>query len=189
MAAPADRPRFVHRIDADGRISFVNDDWLAFAADNGYRTSRANELGRLLESVIGDDETRHIYALLIERARACDQPVRFDYRCDAPDRRRWMQMSMRHLAASDEIEFASELWREEPRPPVALIRPPQAPVSSNRLLSMCSWCKSVLAERAWVEIEQAVIALGLFGVEAAPRISHGICPDCKHRLLLPENAR
>ena len=93
---------------------------------------------------------------------------------------------MRHLRGSDEIEFASELLHEEPRATVALLRPPQASSTSERVLSMCSWCKSVLAERAWVEIEQAIIKLGLFSGNGMPRISHGICPGCKNRLLAGE---
>jgi hypothetical protein len=186
MIEQGGRTRYVHRINADGRISFVNDDWLAFAASNDYSTSRAHELGRALIDCIGDEETRHVYARLIERTCASSQAIRFGYRCDAPRSRRWMRMRMRHLRGSDEIEFASELLHEEHRPPVSLIRPPHAPSTSERVLSMCSWCKSVLAERAWVEIEQAVIKLGLFGAHGMPRISHGICPGCKNRLLAGE---
>jgi hypothetical protein len=187
MPNPISRPRCVHRINAQGRISFVNDDWLAFAAANGYETSRSLELGRALSEVISDEETRHIYAQLIERTCISGRAIRFGYRCDSPERRRWMQMRMRRLAQSDEIEFASELLREEPRPAVALIRPVTAQSEVGRILSMCSWCKAVLAENVWVEIEQAVTRLRLFGAQAMPRISHGICPDCKHRLLTGES--
>lgn len=187
MTEQADRTRFVHRINADGRISFVNDNWLVFASNNGYQTSRTRVLGQALVEVISDEETRHIYAQLIERACVSGRAIRFGYRCDAPDRRRWMQMRMHRVPSSEEIEFASELLREEQRPSVALIHPPRPPSPPEDVLSMCSWCKSVLAERVWVEIEQAIIRLGLFGTNGMPRISHGICPDCKDRLLAGES--
>ncbi|MBK1705171.1 PAS domain-containing protein [Halochromatium glycolicum] len=187
MTEQADRPRCVHRINADGRISFVNDHWLAFASNNGYETSRTLVLGQALIDAISDEETQHIYAQLIERVCASGRAIRFGYRCDAPDRRRWMQMRMHRLPASEEIEFASELLHEEPRPPVALIHPPRPPSPPEDVLSMCSWCKAVLAEQSWVEIEQAVIKLRLFVADGMPRISHGICPDCKDRLLAGES--
>ena len=186
MDTPSNRHCFVHRIDADGRISYVSAEWLAFAARNDYPTSAEAELGRPLLSVIADAETRHLYALLIQRARASKRTVQFGYRCDSPDQRRWMRMHMRHLAETDEIEFSSRLLRAQTRPRVLLLEPEQGQSHSQRVLSMCSWCKAVLAEHAWVEVEQAVLRLGLFAMEAMPRISHGICPACSQRLSSPE---
>lgn len=178
----------VHRIDARLRISFVSTGWLAFASDNGYETSAQAELGRPLFSVIAEEETRHIYRILIERARSSQQAVEFDYRCDSPDRRRWMQMQMRYLADTDEVEFASRLLRTETRPYMAMIAMKRMQPAAHRMLSMCSWCKSVLAEQTWVEVEEAVRQLRLFATDAMPRISHGICPDCSKRLLSTEPA-
>ncbi|MFP4063794.1 MAG: hypothetical protein ACOC26_06030 [Halochromatium sp.] len=186
MDTPSHHQVYVHRIDADGRISDVSAEWLAFAARNGYPTSAEAELGRSLFSVIADAETRHLYALLIERARASKRTVQFGYRCDSPDQRRWMQMRMRHLAETDEIEFSSRLLRAQARPRVPLLEPEQGRAHTQSVLSMCSWCKAVLAEHAWVEVEQAVLRLGLFAMEAMPRISHGICPACSQRLSSPE---
>ncbi|MBK5930036.1 hypothetical protein [Halochromatium salexigens] len=176
----------MHRIDADGRIRYVSADWLAFAAENDYPTTAEAELGRPLFSAIVDEETRHIYALLIQRARASRRTLQFGYRCDSPDQRRWMRMHMRYLANSDEVEFSSRLLRVQARPRVPLLERPQEQPHSHRVLSMCSWCKAVLAEQAWVEVEQAVKQLQLFTMEAMPRISHGICPDCSQRLSSPE---
>lgn len=186
MNTPSNDRCFVHRIDADGCISYVSAEWLAFAARNHYQTSAEAELGRPLLSVITDAETRHLYRLLIERARASRRTLQFGYRCDSPDRRRWMNMRMRHLAETDEIEFSSRLLRAQARPRVLLLEHQQAPSHSRQVLSMCSWCKAVLAEHAWVEVEQAVLRLGLFALEAMPRLSHGICPACSQRLSSPE---
>lgn len=182
MAKPINYTSFVHRIDGDGRISFVSDAWLAFAAENGYSTSRSEQLGRPLLSAIGGEENRHLYGLLIERVRTGTREIRFGYRCDSPDTRRWMQMQMRHLPDTDEVEFESLLLRLESRPFVPLLDAPQEPSAVGEVLSMCSWCKAVLTDQAWVEVEQAVSELGLFAKSRMPRISHGICPDCRTRL-------
>lgn len=188
MSTESTNTTYVHRVDAGLRISFVSAEWLAFAAENGYETTAAAELGRPLFSVILDEETRHIYKLLIQRARLTHEALHFAYRCDSPDYRRWMQMQMRYLTGSDEIEFASQLLRAEPRSTMPLVAANQGPQGSQRALSMCSWCKSVLAEQAWVEVEQAVKQLRLFAADAMPRITHGICPDCSKRLLSLESS-
>jgi len=187
-AKTAARTTYVHRIDAGLRISFVSREWLAFAAENGYDTTPQAELGRPLFSVIADEETRHIYRLLIQRTRSSRDILAFSYRCDSPDHRRWMRMRMRYLAASDEVEFASQLLRIEARAPMPLLAPRQQGQTSPRLLSMCGWCKAVLTEQTWVELEQAVMQLRLFATDTMPRISHGICPDCSKRLLSLESA-
>lgn len=173
---------FVHRIDSNGRISFVNEAWIAFAAKNGYQTTRSAQLGRPLLSVIGGHENRHIYGLLIDRARATRKPITFGYRCDSPAERRWMQMRMRYRPDDGEVEFDSLMLKRERRAPVRLLEIQCDDSRSGDLLSMCSWCKTVRAGDSWIEVEQAVTRLGLFAIDKIPRISHGICPGCRTRL-------
>jgi len=174
------RPEFVHRIGADGCISFVNANWAQFGRENGLETEASAVIGQPLLRAISDLETRHLYEALIQRVRGSRDVMQFGYRCDSPDRRRWLQMHMRWLPGTDEVEFASVLIRSERRPSVPLLDNKQR--RSAELLSMCSWCKQILAEQSWVEVEQAVARLRLFTEEALPRISHGICPSCSERL-------
>ncbi len=83
--------------------------------------------------------------------------------------------------ARKQVEFSSRVLLIERREPMDLF-------SANRtnrtddILSVCSWCKAVLADQAWLEVEQAVMRLRLFAADALPRISHGICPACSERL-------
>jgi hypothetical protein len=44
---------------------------------------------------------------------------------------------------------------------------------------MCGWCKRVYADAKWVEIEEAIERLDLFGISKPPDTTHGICPSCK----------
>ncbi len=174
---------FIHRIDSDGRICFVNADWLAFAAENDWPVTSAQVLGTELLTSISDLQTRHVYGLLIERVRRSGAPVQFRYRCDAPDCRRLLEMHMHYQPEFDQVEFRSSAISIERREPVALLDVRTTPRSSETL-SVCSWCKAVQTAQAWMELEQAVMRLGLFAVEALPRISHGICPDCSGRLTI-----
>jgi hypothetical protein len=179
-SAQETRPEFVHRIGADGCVRFVNAEWAQFGRENGLATTASAVIGQPLLAAISDAETRHLYQVLIERVRGSDEMMEFGYRCDSPDCRRWLQMRMRWLEEANEVEFASVLLRSERRETVALLDIGQQ--RSRDLLSMCSWCKQVLAEQSWVEVEQAIARLQLFADRALPRISHGICPTCSERL-------
>ncbi|MCG6895814.1 MAG: PAS domain-containing protein [Thiocapsa sp.] len=170
----------VHRIDSDGRISFVNDAWLVFAEQNGWPVTAAQVIGSPLMQQIADLETRHIYQLLIDSIRGGGRQARFLYRCDSPDRRRLMEMRVSGRAPG-QVEFRSRVLRLEPREPVALLDPRHQNRSSD-ILTVCSWCKAVLAEQTWVEVEQAVRRLAILTERALPRISHGICPGCSERM-------
>jgi hypothetical protein len=176
-----DTREFVHRIDARGSIVAVNSDWLAFAAENGGPASEGELLDTRLTQYIQDAETQHIYALLAQRVRSDKGTVRFPYRCDSPDCRRYFEMNVLYRPDDDQIEFRSRVLYLEPRPAVALLDAAQ-PRSFSEILNLCGWCKRVQTGGLWLEVEEAVRRLGLFDSVQLPRLSHGICPACVHGL-------
>ena len=182
MSQQTDPREFVHRVDRNGRIRFVNDAWLAFAAENSWHTSASEVLSSPLMEYISDPETQHIYRLLMERVRKKGDQVRFRYRCDSPDCRRLLEMRIHHDRALEQVEFRSRVLHAERRDPVTLLDFGLAG-RTDSLLTVCSWCKAVEIDHAWVEVEQAVQRLGLLAAQALPQISHGICPTCSERML------
>jgi hypothetical protein len=167
----------IYRIDAAGRITYVNSTWTDFALKNhGEAVLPERILGcRLLDSV-GGSTVRTLYKAMIKRAHA-GQPVTFSYRCDAPDKRRLFAMNIR-ARPDGELEFASTLLWEESRVPVAFLERAQA--RDERMLVVCSWCEKVaLPEGNWVPVEEAVTTLRLLETERMPAITHGICPACQ----------
>ncbi|HSM05400.1 MAG TPA: hypothetical protein VK858_12345 [Longimicrobiales bacterium] len=48
---------------------------------------------------------------------------------------------------------------------------------------MCAWCNCVRVESEWLEVEEAIQLLDLFGARAVPGITHGICPPCLDSVL------
>ena len=173
----------MHRVDRDGRLRSVNDAWLAFAAENGWQTSTSEVLGSPLMAYISDPETRHIYQLLIEQVGKDGRPACFSYRCDSPDCRRLMEMRIHYDRALDQVEFRSRVLRVERRDPVALLKSGPAE-RSGAFLTVCSWCKAVQTNHAWIDVEQAVEQLGLLVAQVLPQISHGICPACSERMSI-----
>ena len=164
-----------YRIDSDDRISFLDARWDECASVAGRSAmTAANLIGRPFADFITGVEAKHVSDLLVRRARA-GATVTVPFRCDAPDRRRYMSMTITGLSDRS-VEFHTRLMREECREPQALIDGGIA--RSDSLVTVCSWCKKVKLDEAWVEIEDAVGRLQLFDVAALPRITHGMCAAC-----------
>lgn len=172
-------PVVLYRIDASDRVVFVNDGWLAFAHANGtHSLERERVLDQPLWSFITGPETAHVYRMIFGAVRRSGAPAVIPFRCDSPDRRRYMSLRIAPWGR-DGLELEGRSLREEPRSPVALL---DAEASrGSDLLVLCSWCKRVRMGEAgdrWVDVEEAVCELRLFDEPRLPRLSHGICPSC-----------
>lgn len=176
--APARAPEVIYRVDAAGRLTFVNDDWDTFAALNGARgLSSGLVLGRSVVKFIAGVETQIIYERILARALT-GVSLLLPYRCDSPtERRRMTLMVAQH--PTGEIEFRSRALQIEAREPVSALDPQQP--RGDALLTLCSWCNRGRAGDHWAEIEEVIGSLGLFDTDV-PRLTHGMCPECQQRL-------
>ena len=174
---------YSYRIDHDNILVSVSENWNRFAADNaGASASAADVVGRALDQFIADDDTRALYAMIIDRVRGSDRPVAFRFRCDSPAKRRFCELRIMP-GADGSVDFESRIFLCEPREPVALL---QADVrrDPDEFLKACSACKRIaLNDTEWIEIEQVMHRLGLDQRERTPRISHGLCTDCHQRIV------
>lgn len=177
MVAVENALTLIYRIDAGDRISYVNPAWSEFArANQGEGVMPEQVLGSSLLESVDDSTVRSLYTAMIQRARA-GAPVRFKYRCDAPDRRRTFAMDI-HQLDSGEVEFVSTLEHEEVRPPVTVLQ--LGVPRDGRLLKVCSWCQQVeMPDYTWLPVELVVKKLHLLEAETFPRLTHGICEPCR----------
>jgi hypothetical protein len=168
----------VYRIDANDRLWHVGEGWDAFAAENGApQLTRERVLGRFIFDFIAGRETQHLYGILLGRARAGMAGLHFPFRCDSPDRRRFLTMQLRRFGDTG-VEFECTLDRIEPRIPIMMLDPRIA--RSDELIRMCSWCKRVeVTQDRWQDLESAIAELDLFRSEPLPQITHGICRRCR----------
>lgn len=170
----------VYRIDVADRLVSVGPGFDEFAAANeAPGLSAARVLGRRLWSFVSDAETVLLYEALVASVRRTGLPARVSFRCDSPQRRRFMEMAIVPVG-EQEIEFRSALLRLEEQAPVPLydLRRPRA----GAALSVCGWCKRVRTEAGWIEAEDAIRALDLFARPQLPPLQHGICDDCRQRV-------
>ncbi|MEP7177087.1 MAG: hypothetical protein ABI860_11095, partial [Gemmatimonadales bacterium] len=142
----------------------------------GAPLSSPEILGRSLWDFVRDVDTQHIYRLLHRRVRGTGAPVRLHFRCDAPALRRLLALEL--SAVGDErLAYHVRIMREEARISVRLLEPHST--RSDEFVTVCSWCNRVAAPpEGWLEVEQAVAALGLFDDVQPPQLTHGICGAC-----------
>lgn len=168
---------FEYVLDGSDRLVSANAHWFDFAKENGVHDLTAERCsGRLLWEFISDATTRHLYQLLLKPVRERGEIRTVPYRCDSPDRRRYMEMTI-SSASEGGVLFRSRIIREEPRDVVMLLVGDGK--RTDELVVMCSWCKKVrVREVEWLEVETAVKELQLFDEVDLPRITHGVCDRC-----------
>ncbi|MEZ5501851.1 MAG: hypothetical protein R3E50_04035 [Halioglobus sp.] len=171
-----------YRVNAQDVVVEINGAWKDFAVENDQPSLGASlVLGRPIWQFIAGMELRHLYELVVARVRQKGESVTLPFRCDAPDSRRYMEMSIRPLPDNG-VEYETRLLRLEQRPVAGLLAAGNE--RSESLLAICSWCKRVqVTEGEWVEVEEAVSRLDLFQRDLLPPITHGICPDCRATLM------
>lgn len=168
-----------YRIDRNNVLVSVSENWDRFLADNAgaASASAAEVVGRALDQFIADEDTRSLYALVLDSARRSNRPIAFRFRCDSPTERRFCEL--RVSAGSDgTVDFESRIFRTEQRRPVPLLQA-EGPRDRDEFLKTCSMCKRIAVnDSEWIEIEAAMGRLRLDRRERTPRITHGMCADC-----------
>lgn len=174
---------FIWTIDDADRIVYVNDAWLAFAGENTAPQLTASlVLNQPIWGFIQGHETSYLYQQIFSRVRAGVYPVKFPFRCDSPDCRRFMEMKL-SLLPGGAIQLISHILREEWREPLDLLDAFRD--RSGEFLKVCSWCKRInIPGQGWGEIEAAIGALDLFDHLSMPRLTHTICDACHEAVKL-----
>lgn len=169
----------IYRVNDRDEIVFANEEWDRFARANaGEGITSSHVLQRPLWAFISDMTTRELYRQVLKRVRE-GRPVRFNFRCDSPARRRLLAMEVG--GEGDTVQFRTRTVLEEDRVPTPLLEADTA--SPDELLQVCGWCKKVFAGGSWEEVELAVERLQLFERHPLPSITHGVCEQCYQAML------
>lgn len=165
-----------YTIDQNDHLTTVNDAWVAFAQSNDAAgLGRQSVVGKPLYRYIAGAESQALYKTILDRVRHTGKTSVIPFRCDSPDRRRYMELRIERQPG-DHVEFAGTLVREERRPNAELLEA-NRPVS-DVALTICGWCKRFSVDTAWMEVEHAMRELDLFGWAVMPRLEHGVCDTC-----------
>lgn len=177
----AELPTSVHCVDEDDLIVSVDEPWLAFAHRNDVpELTRDSVVGRPLWDFVEGETTQDLYRTVLEAVRSRGTSVRFPFRCDAPDRLRWMEMVIDSLPEGG-VAFRSVLHGEASRNSVILLD--LRADRSDDVVLLCSLCKKVQCGEEWLETSEALEALRLFEAVRLPRLVHTVCPACHGTVL------
>lgn len=181
MTTPSEPRTFTYRIDDHDRIVDCNEDWFAFARENNSaQLTRTATRNRPIWNFIDDQETRHLYRLILRRVRG-GKTIHVCMRCDSPTARREVRLQIAPLPDRS-VAFNSQITHEESREYVALLDVTRE--RSPDIVSICSWCKKVrVPGRGWFEVEEALTQLGLTSEEHLPQLANMVCYDCYQQII------
>jgi hypothetical protein len=170
-----------YRIDANDVVTDVGQSWADFARNNDAPELAVPASDRSLWTYFGSGEIRELWQILVERVRALQKGTEVPLRCDAPDARRWFDMTITP-EPNGGVHFRCVLVFEEARPPVSLLDTHSERDDGVRPVPLCSWCARGQHGSRWLEIEELVRAARLLEQGPMPPISHGVCASCRDEM-------
>lgn len=181
-------------VDADGTIVDIGEhSWSGFADRNRGKSivGRATVVGRSMFDFVSGAAVTNAYRQYMAALKTGDvDAVSFDYRCDAPQTKREMRMTItpvRHDGSTEGYLFQSVLLYERARPAIALfdtewIAKIGEADTNLPMIGQCSYCHNVRMpstdcddSEQWIEAEDYY----RLGGPGEVQISHGICPTCE----------
>lgn len=142
-------------------------------------------LGLPLMDTISGEMVRAFYQRAHKVAVSGERRISFSFRCDAPDVKRRMKMSISPLRVGAEVAgvlYQSTILSERTRPSLRFLEISEALEQYKEepapLVGICSFCSKINwpsgTATTWVEPEDYY----RFGGTSEVRISHGVCPPC-----------
>lgn len=170
----SDSPReggfsFTYEISARDRILAVN------GCDRGKDGTSRNLLFRSLWDVLGNGNIADIYRLLVRQVRTERRTLRLHIRCDEPDTRRLLVLTMEPLAGGT-IRFSSRPVEIEPQSPLEFFHRHQRVPAE---VDICGGCGGVDVSGEWLPADQALERLRLFSDDLDFRTRSCTCPACR----------
>ena len=173
-----------YRIDSDNIIDSVSNNWSDFAEKNYGENicNPINVVGFSIFDFIQGAESKHLYEIILNRVRNYMRSATFQFRCDSPEKRRFLNLSI--IPSTDyAVEFFSQVVRLESRETMGLLK--NDIERSDDFVRICCMCKKIaISNTEWTEIENAIIALKLFEMERLPNLTHGLCQACYDEVMV-----
>lgn len=167
-----------HRIDADERICYVDEEFRLAAAEAGVPELPDRALGTPLLDHFAGEPTKRWYRHILDHVKR-HGTASFEFRCDTPTLYRLQRMEVRRLDGGT-IEFGAVTLSTSPRPYVQVLDR-SIPHGTRRVI-MCSWCLRVQSVIGWVDVAQAAQVLQVFQESVPPSIEYEVCEEDRDRL-------
>lgn len=162
-------------IDAEDRLIKVSETWDTFAENNDGRAVVSEAvIGKRLWQFVTGDITRMWVETVINRARFLNQPIEKEYRCDSPDEKRYMQMSI--VPEENEVLcVVHKLLKTEKLPTKICFEGKR--VAKPGYVQRCSICNRLHIDNAWREVDLAVKERYI-DAPGPVIVFYGVCDEC-----------
>ena len=174
--------RMMYCVNSEGTIvqaeSSISEESALGDPTFAYPFSFPDIVGRSLFSFIKGAEVRNIYGMLHQRILNGKGPIKFDYRCDSPDIRREMRMSLDFDNCL--VRYESVVLKETQR---AVSIPLPSPTAAL-IIPICSNCqkyKYPADAQDWKEID---LILSDQDLPEQFNFSHTFCDVCYQKFML-----
>lgn len=174
-----------YTVDASDVIVAVGGAWDDSARCNDAEKIVSTQIiGKSLDGFIHGDETRMFVRTMLMSARVLNRPVMRPYRCDSPQRKRFMEMTVTPLDGGNIEVMHQEVHSEPIANPTRMVAAPKGVTGVHT--KRCSVCNRLRVNGIWSELDDAV-ASGHLAPAVAPalRVIYGVCPDCLASKLGP----
>ena len=170
-----------YTLDASNAIIAVSGDWDRVALDNGGEQIISRRIiGRRLDDFITGDVTLMFVRTMLMSARTLKYVIRRPYRCDSPQLKRSMEMTIVPRAQGVLEVCHRQLGSEPYRYPLAFKG--TASGAAANFIKRCSICNRVRVGQSWSEVDDAVRAGRLpRDAGATLMVVYGVCPECMAR--------
>lgn len=132
-------------------------------------------LNRRLWDMLADGNVADIYQALLRRVREGGRTMAFHFRCDEPDTRRLLSMTMEPLADGG-VRFTSRPLAAGPQSPIDFFHRHRLPPAD---VDVCRVCGAIHAAGLWMEPDRALESLGIFSEDLDFRTWPSTCPTCR----------
>ncbi|MCC8997498.1 MAG: hypothetical protein LM517_10745 [Nitrosomonas sp.] len=174
--------KLIYWIDKNNIIQKVNDIWDSSMDVTNWSDRACSEgiIGKSLLEFICDDVTRMYVATMIDAVRVIPQTLFRPYRCDSPDTKRFMQMTITP-EENGLIRVSHELLRCEPLRKTVLFKTTKSNVEPmNIQFIRCSLCNRLHRSdtQKWHEVDDLDLISNKKNYCNIIPVAYSICPDC-----------
>lgn len=166
-------PHLRYVINMDGVLTKVEAEYLLSGTGYEVQSYRlASCVGSDLMSFVSGETTRRFWQRIFEKVRRTQVATVVRYRCDAPDLKRFMSVS---IAPGPEgsLTLSHFVDRTEPLPVALRFSTERAPERTR-----CSLCNDVRHGGAWLSPEMAW-GLGLLRSGSPNLVNYAVCGSCQ----------
>jgi hypothetical protein len=185
----ADQNDLSYRLDNQDRIVEVGGDWDRVARENdGSEVLADRIIGTKLYAHVADQPSRMFVWTMLDSVRKLFRPSVKTYRCDCPDFKRHMEMTISPESAGGLLVQHRLIGLENQPVRMRFSALTAGQAKGRQLVLRCTMCVKLKVGGIWLEPDATLMA-GLGQDDGVKQVAYSICDDCKDAARRPPMAR